>query len=218
MNLPMDLHSIESRRNNSDCAISLHLTNCKINTENIMKFDADLLDFQTANTVYESWNQVKKIPNYEDIAGELLFRKIFEIDPSARDLYSFDVDDEEEIYKSEAFKEHARLVVLCLEQIVNMLGPDLEPFLVELQEMGARHVSYGVVPSQYPVVEQALMITLETALGTKWTPYLQHCWKTVYGLISCAMLSGAESVECKELTKVIFDGRTYAKRLSNSSK
>eukprot|EP00934_Nitzschia_sp_Nitz4_P006395 Nitzschia sp. Nitz4//scaffold135_size62275//29543//30279//NITZ4_006351-RA/size62275-augustus-gene-0.2-mRNA-1//1//CDS//3329535566//6385//frame0 len=183
-------------------------------------FDEKILDFEMTNAVYESWTQIKAIPHYEDIAGELLFRKIFEIDPSARHLYSFEEANEEDVYKSEAFKEHARLVVLCLEQIVNMLGPDLEPFLVELQEMGARHVTYGVVPSQYPVVEAALMITLETALGEKWTPSLQNSWKTVYGLISSAMLLGAEEAvksakSCVEAQKVVFDGRTYVRAFSN---
>jgi hypothetical protein len=31
--------------------------------------------FQAVNDVSESWDAVKKIPNYIDIAGELLFRK-----------------------------------------------------------------------------------------------------------------------------------------------
>jgi hypothetical protein len=33
------------------------------------------VDFETVNTINESWDTIKRIPNHVEIAGELLFRK-----------------------------------------------------------------------------------------------------------------------------------------------
>lgn len=36
---------------------------------------SDDVDFQIVNAVNESWDVIKKIPNYDLVAGEILFRK-----------------------------------------------------------------------------------------------------------------------------------------------
>eukprot|EP00934_Nitzschia_sp_Nitz4_P006109 Nitzschia sp. Nitz4//scaffold135_size62275//27974//28695//NITZ4_006350-RA/size62275-augustus-gene-0.1-mRNA-1//1//CDS//3329535563//6099//frame0 len=156
-------------------------------------FKDDILDFQVAHAVDMCWNKIKTVPNYELLFGEKLFRKVFELEPNAVHMYSFDgVTTTEEMFQCDGFKEHAILVVRCLDQIVNMLGPDLEPFLEEVSDMGARHVSYGVIPEHYPIFEDALLHTLGNALGKDWTEENERNWRIVYGLISNAMLSGAE--------------------------
>ena len=71
-------------------------------------------------------------------------------------------------------------------------GPDLEPALITLGKLGARHVEYGVLPAHYGIVGQALLHTLETALGDKWTPKVKGGWTTIYGMVSSAMMTGAE--------------------------
>jgi hemoglobin-like flavoprotein len=37
------------------------------------------------------------------------------------------------------------------------------------QDLGKRHVKYGVLPAHYDVVGQALLATLESGLGAEWT-------------------------------------------------
>ena len=37
------------------------------------------------------------------------------------------------------------------------------------QDLGKRHVKYGVQPAHYDVVGQALLATLESGLGAEWT-------------------------------------------------
>jgi hypothetical protein len=44
--------------------------------------DFDEVDFEVVNAVDVSWNEIKKIPNYAEVAGEILFRKYVEIDSS----------------------------------------------------------------------------------------------------------------------------------------
>jgi len=81
-----------------------------------------------------------------------------------------------------------------LDSAVDMLGPDVVPLTRTLVKLGERHLRYGVMPDHYPVVGQALLSVLENVLGDKrWTPEVKRGWSQVYGLISSAMISGAEN-------------------------
>jgi hypothetical protein len=98
---------------------------------------------------------------------------------------------EEEMYKSDIFLRHAKGVVQMLDEAVNMLGPDLGPVSKTLTDLGARHVAYGVIPAHYGIVGEALLHTLATALGDKWTDTVKQGWTAVYGFLSTAMIEGA---------------------------
>jgi hemoglobin-like flavoprotein len=129
------------------------------------------------------------------------FCRIFELAPIALNMYKFGSEfegNEEELYKSKSFKAHARGVVKMLDAAVNMLGPDLEPATKTLITLGKKHVKYGVLPAHYGIVGEALLYTLETALGDKWTPLVKKGWVGVYTFVSSAMMAGANSqVQCK---------------------
>lgn len=121
--------------------------------------------------------------------------RIFELAPTALNMYSFGpefVGNEESLYQSPKFKVHAKGVVSMLDKAVNMLGPDLEPALISLSALGGRHFEYGVLPAHYGIVGEALLCTLKTALGDKWTPRVENGWTIIYGMMSTAMITGAE--------------------------
>lgn len=63
--------------------------------------------------------------------------------------------------------------------------------MIALSELGDRHVEYGVLPAHYGIVGEALLYTLATALGDRWTPRIEKGWTLVYGLVSTAMMAGA---------------------------
>lgn len=79
-----------------------------------------------------------------------------------------------------------------LDVAVNMLGPDLGPVTHALHLLGAKHVCYGVLPEHYPIVGEALLSTLETALGNSWTPRIKNGWTAIYGFVSSTMIAGAK--------------------------
>jgi hemoglobin-like flavoprotein len=125
--------------------------------------------------------------------------RIFEIAPGAKALFPFakknENDDDEEMFKNPRFLMHARRVVKMLDVAVDMLGPDLGPVSHALKLLGERHVAYGVIPDHYPIVGQALLATLEAALGSSWTPQVQEGWAAIYGFVSATMVAGATSQE-----------------------
>ena len=70
------------------------------------------------------------------------------------------------------------------------------------QQLGARHVSYGVCDlAHYVVVQTALFRVLGRMLGDAWTPNVRHGWATVFNFVSRAMTAGA-CADVEELDKV----------------
>lgn len=123
--------------------------------------------------------------------------RIFEIAPAAKGLFSFTAGyaaDDDALYENPDFLEHARTVVRMLDATVNMLGPDLEPVSSTLEDLGQRHVAYGVLPAHYAVVGEALMFTLEAALGDAWTATVREGWSGIYSFVSTTMIRGANTI------------------------
>ncbi|MBE9011297.1 flavohemoprotein, partial [Pseudanabaenaceae cyanobacterium LEGE 13415] len=61
-----------------------------------------------------------------------------------------------------------------------------------LTGLGTRHVQYGVLPEHYPMVGNTLLKTLESFLGTDWTPQTKQTWIDAYDAIAEIMLEGAD--------------------------
>lgn len=149
---------------------------------------------ETVQKVKDSWDIVLQIPNCTQVAGELLFRNIFRTAPGAHKMFPFGKEFdrvEDRMFKGRLFKKHAKNVVDMLDSAVQMLGPDLNELEEILVALGAKHVGYGILPEHYPIVGQALLETLATALGEQFTDDLRDCWSGVYGFITSSMLKGA---------------------------
>jgi hemoglobin-like flavoprotein len=147
-----------------------------------------------AAKVIESWKIVTTIPNYEDIAGELLFRKIFTLAPQVHGMFRFAKNYEpmsEELFASRRFKDHARGVIATVNTAVSMLSPDLDPLVDILHKLGRTHAQYGALPAHYAVVGRALIETLQEVMGDKFTNEVKTWWARVYDLVSMAMIEGA---------------------------
>ena len=63
-----------------------------------------------------------------------------------------------------------------------------------LEALGARHRGYGVRPSHYRLMGQALMASLGGALGDAWTPEYTQAWSEAFELIAQTMIEGAAEV------------------------
>jgi hypothetical protein len=120
-----------------------------------------------------------------------LFR-IFTIAPGASALFKFGGDITDETYKSELFLKHARGVIGMVDVALELLAKnDMETLVAALKDLGAKHVSYDVKFEHYPIVGQALLNTLEKALGDDFTPEVKEAWGGVYGVITENMQAGA---------------------------
>jgi hemoglobin-like flavoprotein len=57
----------------------------------------------------------------------------------------------------------------------------------ELRAMADRHRGYGVTDEMYAFVGEALLDTLQEALGGEFTPEVEQAWRGAYTMISTAM-------------------------------
>jgi len=61
-----------------------------------------------------------------------------------------------------------------------------------LQELGQRHVTYGIRPEHYPLFGDVVLETFADFLGKHWTQAHHDAWVTGYEAVSRLMLQGAE--------------------------
>jgi hemoglobin-like flavoprotein len=60
----------------------------------------------------------------------------------------------------------------------------IESIVPAVQDLGRRHVGYGVKQAHYDTVGAALLWTLEQGLGDDFTPEVKEAWETVYGVLA----------------------------------
>jgi len=134
---------------------------------------------QRRKLVTESWKSLA--PNGA-LVGAIFYRRLFEIDPGLRPMFSA-VTLDEQIHK----------LVTMLDLVVHWL--DVPDKLVPvLKKLGERHSTYGVQDDHYGKVGAALIGTLEEGLGDEFTPELRSAWTEAFVLISSLMRRGAAKI------------------------
>ena len=125
--------------------------------------------------IQDSWAKVLPI---SETAAELFYAKLFELDPKVRTMFKGDM------------KEQGRKLMAILNTAVNALK-NVESIVPALQDMGKRHVKYGVKDEDYDTVGEALIWTLGAGLKDDFTEETKSAWIKVYTLVATTMKSAA---------------------------
>lgn len=125
--------------------------------------------------VKESWAMVVPI---KEQAAELFYGKLFELDPALKPMFKGNM------------QEQGRKLTAMINTAVNGLDR-LEAIVPAVQDLGRRHVAYGVKDSHYDTVGTALIWTFEKGLGPVFTPACKEAWVSVYGVLAGTMKSAA---------------------------
>jgi hemoglobin-like flavoprotein len=112
-----------------------------------------------------------------DQAGALLYGRIFELDPSLRELFHIDIG------------EQGRKLMQMVSIAVNSLD-SLTQLVPALEALGRRHADYGVTREHLELGGEALLWTLERGLGAAFTADVREAWAAVYGVLMDTMLEG----------------------------
>jgi len=70
----------------------------------------------------------------------------------------------------------------------------LDRLLTDVENLGRRHVAYGVSNTHYQTVEAALLWAIQDSLGDEWTPAVGEAWGAAYRLIADTMQRAARDV------------------------
>lgn len=125
--------------------------------------------------VQESFAKVAPIA---ETAAGLFYQRLFELDPRLKTLFRGDM------------VEQGKKLMSMIAAAVRGLN-DLPGLVPVVQNLGRRHVGYGVAAADYGTVGAALLWTLDKGLGEAFTPPVREAWTAVYGVLADTMVAAA---------------------------
>ena len=127
--------------------------------------------------VQETFKQIVPI---KDLAADLFYKRLFELDPKLEALFTGDM------------VEQGRKLMSALATVVGGLQ-SFERIEPTLRSLGQRHAGYGVEPEHYGTVATALLWTLEQGLGEIFTDEVKEAWTVAFLALSATMIDAARS-------------------------
>ena len=107
------------------------------------------------------------------------YERLFETAPAVKPLFEkVDMDRQ-------------RQALLNMLVVLRESLRDLDDIAPDLEELGARHATFGARPEHYPVVGQVLIGAMSEVAGDAWKPEYTAAWEEAYGVVKDVMLSGA---------------------------
>ncbi|MBT3990968.1 MAG: hemin receptor [Rhodospirillaceae bacterium] len=145
-----------------------------------MSNDSDTDELLTNEQIHLVQSTFAMVEPIADDAAVMFYDRLFELDPSLKSLFSDDM------------AAQRKALMSTLKVAVKGLT-DLDSIVPAVQQLGARHSSYGVKDEDYSTVAQALLWTLEQGLGAEFTEKVQAAWTEVYMLLAGIMIDAAQS-------------------------
>ncbi|MEC9431962.1 MAG: globin family protein [Pseudomonadota bacterium] len=138
----------------------------------------------------------KKVAPIADTAADIFYARLFEIAPDVRSLFPEQMGDQKK-----------KLMQMLGAAVANL--HQVETILPAVQDLGRRHVAYGVTDAHYDTVGAALLYTLEKGLGEDWTPELAEAWTETYVTVAGVMKAAAAEVPAEPEAKKGFFARLF---------
>ena len=129
-------------------------------------------------TIVAVQSTFRKVLPISEVAAELFYGKLFELDPALKPLFTGDI------------KEQGIKLMKMIAIAVNGLR-DLGALVPAVQNLGVRHIAYGVKDSHYDTVGEALLWTLGQGLGDDFTDDVKAAWTEVYLTLASVMKDAA---------------------------
>jgi hemoglobin-like flavoprotein len=113
-----------------------------------------------------------------EVAGALFYERLFATNPSFRPLF-----------KNDMRIQGVKLMVMLAVVVYNLPEPGrVSP---AIRDLAVRHVEYGVKVADYQALREALLWTLEQALGQDLTPAVREAWTACYDELAGEMKEAA---------------------------
>lgn len=120
----------------------------------------------------------KKVVPIAGTAADLFYGRLFEIAPEVRPLFPDDLKEQKK-----------KLIGMLATAVTNL--HQVDKIIPAVEDLGRRHVNYGVTSKHYEPVGTALLWTLEKGLGDHFTPPLKAAWTETYLTLAGVMQTAA---------------------------
>ena len=119
-----------------------------------------------------------KLAVMPEVAGALFYERLFATNPNLRPLF-----------KNDMRIQGVKLMAMLAMVVYNLPEPDqVSP---AIRDLAVRHVGYGVKLADYDALREALLWTLEQALGEDLTPAMREAWMMCYDELAGEMKGAA---------------------------
>jgi hemoglobin-like flavoprotein len=119
-----------------------------------------------------------KLVMIPEVAGALFYERLFEADPGLRPLFENDMRI-----------QGVKLMTMLGRVVYNLPQPG--QVLPAIRDLAVRHVENGVKLADYDAMREALLWTLEQALGDDFAPAIREAWKVCCDELAGEMLAAA---------------------------
>ena len=113
-----------------------------------------------------------------EVAGALFYDRLFEVNPDFRPLF-----------KNDMRIQGVKLMTMLTMIVYNL--PEPGQYLPAIRDLAVRHVEYGIRPADYDALREALLWTLEHALGKDFRPSVRKAWAVCYDELADEMKAAA---------------------------
>jgi hemoglobin-like flavoprotein len=135
----------------------------------------DIVDAVQQELVQTTFARLAVMP---EVAGALFYERLFATNPNFRPLF-----------RNNMRIQGVKLMTMLAMVVYNLPAPDqLSP---AIHDLAVRHVEYGVKLADYDALREALLWTLEQALGEDLTPAVREAWTVCYDELAGEMKAAA---------------------------
>jgi hemoglobin-like flavoprotein len=113
-----------------------------------------------------------------EVTGALFYERLLAKNPSFRPLFNNNMRI-----------QSVKLMSMLAMVVYNLPEPD--QISTVLRDLAVRHVEYGVKLADYDAMREALLWTLEQALGEDLTPAVREAWTVCYNELAGEMKAAA---------------------------
>ncbi len=124
-------------------------------------------------------------------AADIFYTRLFEIAPDVRPMFPDDMSGQKD-----------KLMGMLGTAVTNL--HQVETIIPAVQDLGRKHVDYGVKDEHYKPVGEALIYTLEKGLGDDFTPEVKDAWVETYTTLQGVMTAAAAEVAAPAEKKGFF--------------
>ena len=127
-----------------------------------------------------------KVAPIADTAASIFYDRLFTIAPEVKPMFA-DAD------MAEQGKKLMTTIGIAVKGLTN-----LEKIVPTVQNLGVKHIDYGVKKEHFAIVGEALIFTLEKGLGDDWNEELKEAWATTYQILADTMIDAMEKATAEK--------------------
>jgi hemoglobin-like flavoprotein len=129
-------------------------------------------------------------------------QSLFKVCPESKPLFGFSLDfPDKEIRVSKRVLVHASFIVEMVEKALEMLGKDDTELAEFLEDLGRKHIEYGVTPDHMPFMADSIILMLQTILGKDgdFSKSDEEAWGVVLSALVANMSKAQRGMEMKKI-------------------